>query len=340
MVKPIIWDKDRIKLLDQTKLPLEEVYVEIRDVGELSRAIREMRVRGAPALGVAAAYGIALASLRARNETFLQDVRRAAEELLSTRPTAKNLSWAISRMLRRIEGMGDADKMREILLEEAKRIERENLEADLRIAEEGSKLIKRGSKILTHCNTGALATSGFGTALGIIKKAHRDGKDIKVFITETRPLLQGSRLTAWELLKENIPTTLITDNMAGYLMSKGYIDMVIVGADRVARNGDTANKIGTYTLAVLAMENAIPFYVACPTSTIDLECESGEDIKIEERSPEEVLSFGGERVAPFGVGAINPAFDVTPHHYIKGIITERGVIEEPYIERIPLLLGG
>ena len=337
-MKPVIWEDDHIKILDQTALPFEEKYIEIKDVESLVSAIKEMRVRGAPMLGVVSAYGLALASVKALGKKdFRNEIEKAFNAILSSRPTAKNIAWALKRVMSRFEGK--PHEVVKAFVDEAKRIEEENLEAELKMAREGARLIEDGMRILTHCNTGSLATSGIGTALGIIKRAKSEGKDIKVFATETRPLLQGSRLTAWELSRENIPVTVITDGSAGYLMARGEIDIVIVGADRVAKNGDTANKIGTYTLAVLAMENAIPFYVACPTSTIDLECETGEDIKIEERSPEEVLSFYGERVAPFGVGARNPAFDITPHYYIKGIITERGIIEEPYIERIPLLLG-
>ncbi len=344
-VKPIEWCDTTIRILDQTRLPSEVVFLEVADYVEMAAAIRGMRIRGAPAIGVAAAYGLALGAqaIEARTEEeFLVKLGTISRELASTRPTAINLFWALERM-NRAAGEGFAlrgsspkgstiSEIKAVLVEEAKRIERENEEADRRIGRLGAELIEYGFTILTHCNAGALATAGYGTALGVIKAAHEQGKQIKVIACETRPLLQGARLTAWELVEEQIPVTLITDSMAGHFMNRGRIDCVIVGADRIARNGDVANKIGTYSVAVLARENSVPFYVAAPTSTIDLSVKSGAEIPIEERSPEEVTWIGGTRIAPDGVKVANPAFDVTPHQYVSAIITEKGVLKEPYEE--------
>jgi len=257
-----------------------------------------------------------------------------SRELASTRPTAVNLFWALERMKRAAAEGAAILEIKAALVEEAKRIERESEEADRRIGRLGAELIECGFTILTHCNAGALATAGYGTALGIIKAAHEQGKRIQVFAGETRPLLQGARLTAWELVDAQIPVTLITDSMAGHFMSQGKIDCVVVGADRIAANGDVANKIGTYSVAVLARENSVPFYVAAPTSTIDLSLKSGAEIPIEEREPEEVTWVGGTRIAPDGVGVANPAFDVTPHRYVTAIITEQGILREPYSESL------
>jgi len=300
--KVIEWLGDRIRVIDQTRLPHEKVFLELGDYREVADAIKELCIRGAPDIGV--------------------------------RPTAVNLFWALGRMNRVAQSGEEVSQIKADLLAEAQRIEAENDEANRRLSELGAELIQDGSTVLTHCNAGSLATAGYGTALGVIKMAKGQGKRVEVYATETRPLLQGARLTTWELLRENIPVTLITDNMAGYFMNKGEIDCVIVGADRIAANGDVANKIGTYTLAVLAMENAIPFYVAAPISTIDFSLSSGADIPIEERSPDEVTHIQGVRVAPEGVGAANPAFDVTPHNYVSAIITEKGVIREPYEDRL------
>jgi len=269
----------------------------------------------------------------ARDE-FLEELRGISYTIASTRPTAKNLFRAIERMEQVAEAGEDVDQIKAALVDEAVKIHSEEEEATRKLSQLGAELIGDGFIILTHCNTGVLATAGYGTALGVIRQAKEQGKNIKVFATETRPLLQGARLTTWELKQANIPFTLIIDSMAGYFMSRGEIDCVIVGADRIAANGDTANKIGTYTLAVLAMENGIPFYVAAPTTTIDLSLASGGEIPIEQRSPEEVTHIQGVAIAPEGTQAANPAFDVTPHYYITAIITERGIIKEPYVERI------
>jgi methylthioribose-1-phosphate isomerase len=340
--KIIEWLGDRIRVIDQTRLPHEEVFLDLDNYRQVADAINELRIRGAPDIGVAAAYGFALGAQKIEPDSkdeFLAQLRPVNETLSSSRPTAVNLFWALERMNRVAQSSEDVSKIKKDLLAEARRIEAENDEANRRLSELGSELIQEGFTILTHCNAGSLATAGYGTALGIIKMAREQGKRIEAYATETRPLLQGARLTTWELLKENIPVTLITDSMAGYFMNKGDIDCVIVGADRIAANGDVANKIGTYTLAVLAMENAIPFYVAAPLSTIDLSLPTGEDIPIEERSPDEVTHIQGIRIAAEGVRGVNPAFDVTPHSYVTAIITEKGVIREPYVERLRNIVG-
>ncbi len=279
------------------------------------------------------ALGALKIEAKSRDE-FLEGLREINQTLAATRPTARNLFWAIDRMQQVAEAGKNVDQIKKSLINQAVKIHSEEAEATRKLAQLGAELIQDGFTILTHCNTGALATAGYGTALGVIKQAKEQGKNIKVLATETRPLLQGARLTTWELNQANIPFTLITDSMAGYFMSRGEVDCVIVGADRIAANGDTANKIGTYSLAVLAMENGIPFYVAAPTTTIDLSLTSGDEIPIEERSQEEVTHIQGLSIAPEGTPAANPAFDVTPHHYITAIITERGIIKEPYIERL------
>jgi methylthioribose-1-phosphate isomerase len=301
-----------------------------------------MKVRGAPAIGVAAAYGIALGARNIKAESkakFLSQFDRILQTFAAARPTAVNLFRAIDRMKKVVETTDDVPKIKQALIDEAKRIHAEEEAATERLSQLGAGLIEDGFTILTHCNTGPLATAGYGTALGIIKAAKEQGKKIEVIATETRPLLQGARLTTWELMQENIPVTLITDSMAGYFLSRGKVSCVIVGADRIAANGDTANKIGTYTLAVLAKENGIPFYVAAPTSTIDLSLNSGEGIPIEERNPEEVTSIKGVRLAPKGVTAANPAFDITPHKYITAIIMEKGIIRKQYSLGLKKLVG-
>ena len=308
------WHDGKIRLLDQTRLPKEEVYLEITGVAGLARAIRRLCVRGAPALGVAAAYGLALAastSPAATSAGLLADLRRAAKALTATRPTAVNLPWALRRVLAVAEAAPDAEAARQAVLAEARRIHQESLEADRRLSALGADLIPDGSAVLTHCNTGALATAGYGTALGVLRAAHEQGKEIRVYATETRPLLQGARLTAWELLRYGMWATLIPDSAAGGLLHGGAVACVIVGADRIAADGDVANKVGTYSLAVLAHENGVPFYVAAPTSTVDLSLAEGDDIPIEERAPAEVVTFAGRRIAPGGVQVANPAFDVT-----------------------------
>ena len=326
-LKAIEWLGDKLRILDQSKLPWEESFIDLVDYRDVALAIKEMKVRGAPAIGIAAAYGIALGaqSIKTTNkDEFLAQLNQVMQALAVTRPTAVNLFQAISSMKKAATG----DNIPEIkgrLINEAKRIHQEEIEATKRLSQLGAKLIQDGFTILTHCNAGSLATAGYGTALGVIRAAREQGKKISVFVTETRPLLQGARLTAWELMREDIPVTLITDSMAGYFMKQNKIDCVIVGADRIAANGDVANKIGTYTLAVLAKENSIPFYVAAPTSTIDLSLASGDKIPIEERDPHELTHIRGVPIAPDGITAANPAFDITPHDYVSAIITEKGI---------------
>ena len=336
-IKAIEWLGDRVRILDQSRLPQEEVYLELGDHLDIASAIVELKIRGAPAIGVVGAYAIALGALKIEAKSpddFVTMLRGIIGTIAATRPTARNLFRAIDRMEQVAAGAKDIDQIKTGLVNEAIRIHSEEVEATRRLSQLGAELIEDNFTILTHCNTGALATTGYGTALGVIKQAEGQGKKIRVFATETRPLLQGARLTAWELKQADIPFSLITDSMAGYFMSRGEVDCVIVGADRIAANGDTANKIGTYTLAVLAMENGIPFYVAAPATTIDLSISSGDEIPIEQRSPEEVTHIQGVGIAPAGTPAQNPAFDVTPHHYITAIITENGIIKEPYVERI------
>jgi methylthioribose-1-phosphate isomerase len=336
-IKPIEWLENRLKIIDQSRLPWEEVYLELSSYQEVAQAIKEMKVRGAPMIGVIAAYGVALGAQRieaSNKESFLAELQHITQALASTRPTAVNLFRAINRMEAVAQAAKDIPRIKAALVAEAERIHAGEEQATRQISHFGAELIKDGSTILTHCNTGVLATAGYGTALGIIKAAKEQGKGIRVLATETRPLLQGARLTTWELIQEGIPVTLITDSMAGHFISKGEVSCAIVGADRIAANGDIANKIGTYTLAVLARENGIPFYVAAPTSSIDLSLPSGEQIPIEERSPREVTHIQGVPIAPKGVEVANPAFDVTPHRYISAIITEKGIVKEPYIERL------
>ncbi|MBA7653891.1 Methylthioribose-1-phosphate isomerase [subsurface metagenome] len=336
-IKAIEWLDDRVRILDQARLPQEEVYLELSDHQSIASAIVELKIRGAPALGIVGAYAVALGALKiesAQKDEFLARLRIITQTIASTRPTASNLFLAIDRMRKVAEAGEDIEQIKAALVSEAVKIHAEVAEVTRKLSQFGAELIRDGFTILTHCNTGALATAGYGTALGVIKQAKEQGKNIKVFATETRPLLQGARLTAWELKQANIPFTLITDSMAGYFISRGEVDCVIVGADRIVANGDTANKIGTYTLAVLAKENGIPFYVAAPTTTIDLSLASGGEIPIEQRSQEEVTHIQGVSIAPEGTQAQNPAFDVTPHRYITAIITENGIITEPYGEGI------
>ena len=331
--QPIEWKGDRVKLLDQTLLPGEEVYLEITDYREIMTAIKELKIRGAPAIGVAGVYGMVLGAKQitaSRKTAFLSELHEIAIAISGTRPTARNLFWAIDRMENVADKGKNVAEIKTALLKEAKKIHNEEAEATFELSKHGSELIKDGARILTHCNTGPLATTGYGTALGIVIYAHTQGKKVQVYVDETRPLLQGARLTTWELRKIGIPVTLITDSMAGYFMHKGKIDCVIVGADRIAANGDTANKIGTYSLAVLAKENKIPFYVAAPTSTFDLSLSSGRRIPIEQRNPAEVTHIKGIAIAPRYVSAANPAFDVTPSKYITAIITEKGIIRKPF----------
>ncbi|MFC1952211.1 S-methyl-5-thioribose-1-phosphate isomerase [Chloroflexota bacterium] len=340
VMKAIEWLGNRVKIIDQTRLPHEEVYLELNHYRDIASAIAELKIRGAPAIGVAGGYGVAQGALeieaRARDE-FLKKLHSISHALAATRPTAKNLFRAIDRMEQAAQTGKDIDQIKKALVDEAVKIHSEEIEATRRLSHLGSELIEDGFTILTHCNAGPLATTGYGTALGAIIQAKDQGKKIKVLATETRPLLQGARLTTWELKQAGVPVSLITDSMAGYFMRRGEINCVIVGADRITANGDTANKIGTYTLAVLAKENGIPFYVAAPTTTIDPSLPSGDEIPIEQRSPDEVTHIQGVSIAPEGVEAQNPAFDVTPHRYITAIITERGIIKEPFGEGIKKL---
>jgi len=337
-MKPTIhWDKDKVVMIDQRKLPTEEVYVECHDYNQVAEAIEKMLIRGAPAIGVAAAFGVALGILKVEKPDELEkEFNLICQRLKKTRPTARNLFWALDRMKATFEGNRNLDLplLQERLIEEAQAIEREDYEANEKIGSWGKQLIKDGDSVLTHCNAGALATAGYGTALGIIRSAFAENKNIQVYVDETRPFLQGARLTCWELDRENIPVILITDNMAGHLMQRDLISVVVTGADRIVRNGDTANKIGTYTLAVLAKEHRIPFYVAAPLSTVDFSLENGSQIPIEERAPQEVRELEGQCLALPHIKAMNPVFDVTPAEYISAIITEKGIARPPLGESL------
>ena len=333
------WTDAGVRLIDQTKLPTEETYVTCKSYEEVANAIRTMIVRGAPAIGVAAAMGVALGvrDSQAKDHAELQrDFDRICKVLAATRPTAVNLFWAIRRMRDKFEQLSTQPipRIQQKLVTEAQRMLVEDIAANQAMGRHGAALLPSSGGVLTHCNAGALATCGYGTALGVIRAAVDSGKKLHVFADETRPFLQGSRLTAWELMKDHIPTTLISDNMAGAMMQQGKIDAVIVGADRIAANGDVANKIGTYTVAVLAKEHGIPFYVAAPFSTVDLATPDGSRIPIEQRSSREVTHLAGKQIAPDGVAVENPAFDVTPNAYVTAIITERGVARQPYQESL------
>ncbi|QGG48127.1 S-methyl-5-thioribose-1-phosphate isomerase [Heliorestis convoluta] len=335
----IRWQEDHLLLLDQTKLPLVEEYIECWDHYVVARAIKILQVRGAPAIGAAAAFGVALAALNYQGdsaEEFEREVNQAIDDLAKTRPTAVNLFWALTRMkafLESTRGSSIEDRQQAILAE-AQALLAEDKAMNEQMGAYGQTLIPESAGVLTHCNAGALATGGFGTALGVIRAAHQAGKEISVFADETRPLLQGARLTAWELMKDGIPVTLITDSMAAYVMKQKLVDLVIVGADRITANGDVANKIGTYGLALLAKAHGIPFYVAAPVSTFDLSLQSGDEIPIEERDSEEVRTLGGTTTAPLEVPVYNPSFDVTPHQYVTAFITDRGIIQAPYLENL------
>jgi methylthioribose-1-phosphate isomerase len=340
-MKAIEWLGDRVRVLDQTRLPGKEAYLELGSYQDIASAISGLKIRGAPAIGVAGGYALALGALRIKAGTraeFIKELKGIIQAIASTRPTARNLPQALERMQRTAEAIEDVGQIKKALIAEAIAIHKQEAAATLKLSQLGAELINDGSTILTHCNTGPLATAGYGTALGVIRYAHEQGKKLRVLATETRPLLQGARLTAWELQQFKIPFSLITDSMAGYFMSQGEVDCVIVGADRIAANGDTANKIGTYTLAVLAKENKIPFYVAAPLTTVDPSLASGDEIPIEQRSPDEVTHIQGVAIAPAGTEALNPAFDVTPHPYITAIITEGGIIQVPFREGIKRLI--
>lgn len=334
-MRAIEWDGKSLRILDQTKLPGEVTYETADSYLDVAEAIFRMKVRGAPAIGAAAAYGYALGAARYQGDRqglpgYMDEVKA---KLLATRPTAVNLSYALRRMedrLREMREEGDLGKISDALIAEANAIAEDDVKMNRLIGEHGNKLVPEMANILTHCNAGALATVGYGTALGVVRAAVAGGKKVHVYADETRPFLQGARLTAWELEQDHIPVTLIADSMAGYLMQQDKIDMVIVGADRIAANGDTANKIGTYSLAVLAKVHEVPFYVAAPTTTVDIKMPSGQDIPIEQRPAEELREIFGVKIAPDDVPVYNPAFDVTPAKYITGIITEKGVIAPPY----------
>jgi len=334
-MRSIEWYNDKVRMIDQRLLPAEFRLVEYDDYRKVAQAIRTMVIRGAPAIGAAAAFGMALAARESRAQDrnrLLADLRAAAETLHAARPTAVNLSWAITRLLRRAEAESDLAAIPNVVLAEAQALADEDVEVNKRLGNHGATLIRDGDMILHHCNTGALATVDYGTALGVIRTAHEQGKRVRVLVDETRPRLQGARLTAWELQQLGIPFTLIADNAAGHFMRTGQVNIVLVGADRVAANGDVANKIGTYQLAVVAQANGIPFYPCVPTSTIDLSLSTGDDIPIEERPAEEVtgITYQGQAIVPEGVQVGNPAFDVTPHRYVTGIVTENGIAYPPF----------
>ncbi len=345
MIKTLEWTDAGVRFIDQTKLPTEEVYVTCKTYEEVADAIRTMIVRGAPAIGVAAAMGVALGALQSQATTlpeFEREFDTICNVLAGTRPTAVNLFWAIRRMREKFEQLRalPVSEIKAELVAEAQRMHVEDIAANEAMGRHGAVLLPSSGGVLTHCNAGALATAGYGTALGVIRSAVASGKQIHVFADETRPFLQGSRLTAWELMKDGIPTTLIADNMAGAMMRLGKIDAVIVGADRIAANGDVANKIGTYSVAVLAKEHGIPFYVAAPISTVDLNTPDGSKIPIEQRASTEVTHLAGKQIAPDDVRVENPAFDVTPNKYVTAIITERGVARAPYQDSLAELVKG
>ncbi len=340
MLPTIEWKDGKVIMIDQRLLPGEEIYHNFENYEQVAEAIETMIIRGAPAIGIAAAMGIALGYKNLRKDdkkAFL----KICDRISKTRPTAKNLFWAIDRMKKRYNSLNNSsfEEKKDILIKEALEIEREDIEMNKKMGDFGATLIEDGDSVLTHCNAGALATGGYGTALGVMRAAFFSGKKIRVYADETRPFLQGARLTTWELVKEGIETYLISDNMAGFFMKKGYINKIVVGADRIVANGDIANKIGTYSVAVLAKENNIPFFVAAPYSTFDLSLKTGEQIPIEERDPNEILKINGKNIAPDNVKIINPAFDVTPAKYISAIITEKGIIYPPYSENIKKIIG-
>ena len=342
MVRTVAWEDGVVVMIDQRRLPAEEVYLRCGSYREVAAAIRDMAIRGAPAIGVAAALAVAqgVGASRAAGPALRSELDAICAELGATRPTAVNLFWAIDRMRRRYDAVadGDGESLRRQLVAEALAVLEEDVAACRRMGDLGADLLPDRARVLTHCNAGALATAGYGTALGVIRSAARQGKVRLVFADETRPYLQGARLTAWELQHDGIPTTLIADSMAGHMMATGEVDAVVVGADRIAANGDVANKVGTYSLAVLARENGVPFYVAAPVSTFDLATATGREIPIEERAAEEVTHHAGRRVAPEGIAVRNPAFDVTPHRYVTAIVCERGIARAPYDQSLRALV--
>jgi methylthioribose-1-phosphate isomerase len=334
-MRSIEWDNGTVKMIDQRLLPTTFQMLECNSYEEVAEAIRDMAIRGAPAIGAAAAFGMALAARQSgaeRRDELLSDLHAAAETLEAARPTAVNLSWAVSRMIQHAENEKDPSAIRDALLEGAQALADEDVEINKQLGEHGAALIQDGDTILHHCNTGALATVDYGTALGVIRTAHEQGKEIHVLVDETRPRLQGARLTTWELQQLGAPFTLIADNAAGHFLRSGQVDIVLVGADRVAANGDVANKIGTYKLALAAQDNGVPFYPCVPTSTVDLSLASGDDIPIEERPTDEItnVTYQGQPIAPEGIDVANPAFDVTPHRYVTGIVTENGIAYPPF----------
>jgi methylthioribose-1-phosphate isomerase len=340
MIKTIEWTPEGVVMIDQTRLPREEVFVTCTDYRQVAEAIRSMVIRGAPAIGVAAAMGVAIGAQKSSD--LGRDFEEICSTLAATRPTAVNLFWAIDRMKRVYETVKGqpVEAIRKRLIREARQIYIEDIAINEAIGRNGAELVPDGKTVLTHCNAGALATAGYGTALGVVRAAVAAGKRVEVFADETRPFLQGARLTVWELTQDSIPATLITDNMAGHFLRSGRIGCVVVGADRIAANGDVANKIGTYSVAVLAKENGVPFYVAAPISTLDLTLASGDEIPIEQRAASEVTHLNGTPVAPEGIRVENPAFDVTPNRYVTAIITERGVARAPYTESLKELAEG
>jgi methylthioribose-1-phosphate isomerase len=335
-VRTIQWKKNRVIMLDQRLLPTKEVYRVYRTYTEVAQAIRDMVIRGAPAIGVAAAMGVALGALNTKEKNFDREFERILQIFAKTRPTAVNLFWALEHMRHvytenRTLGV---ETLQRLLQEQAQKIYEEDISANRLLGKFGARLLGKATRVLTHCNAGALATAGYGTALGVIRAMKEGGKDVEVLVDETRPFLQGARLTAWELKKDNIPVTLLADSTVGYVMQKGKVDAVIVGCDRIAQNGDVANKIGTYGIAVLAQRHRIPFYVAAPTSSFDVTCPSGTEIPIEERNPREVSHIFGRSISPRGVRVLNPAFDVTPNDLVTAFITEKGIIGPPFKQNL------
>ena len=347
MLPTIEWKDDAVVMIDQRKLPASEVYVTCKTANDVAKAIKTMVIRGAPAIGVAAAMGIAVGMIRSRatgTKQFTTEFQKTCDLMAGTRPTAVNLFWAIERMKKAFAAAAQdgqsVDEIKRGLVTEARAIHDEDVQSCKTMGAHGAGLVPESARILTHCNAGALATAGYGTALGVIRAAAEQGKTIAVLADETRPFLQGARLTAWELVRDGINTTVITDNMAGAMMRLGQVDLVVVGADRIAANGDVANKIGTYSVAVLAHEHGIPFYVAAPLSTVDLHTPDGSRIPIEERNDREVTHVGATRLTPDGAHIRNPAFDVTPAKYVTAIITERGIARAPFAESLPQLFEG
>lgn len=341
MVNTIEWTDEGVVMIDQRVLPAKEEFITCKNYEEVADAITTMVIRGAPAIGCAAAMGVAIGAQQASDDDFDAEFEKICNRLAGTRPTAVNLFWAIDRMKRVLahQKAADAslDEIRQALIDEAKEVLREDIEINKAIGRHGAALLPQGATVMTHCNAGALATGGYGTALGVIRAAIEGGNPVAVMANETRPFMQGARLTVWELQQDDIPVTLLTDNMAGHTLRSGRVGAVVVGADRIAGNGDVANKIGTYAVAVLAKENGVPFYVAAPISTLDLTLASGDEIPIEERAPDEVTHIRGERIAPENTQVINPAFDVTPNSYVTAIITEKGVAQAPYVENLRAL---